>query len=263
MNKLILGSAPLFLVSDLLLSVDYYCDVLGFSRPFLWGDPPGFAMPKRDDLIVMLQQAADKGVRNNGGMWDAYFWVQDARHLFESFRAKGAIVAYEPEERPSYGNLEFAIKDPDGYLLAFGQEYTTDTFFGSHPLEQESTTRFKHMNPVLSSADVARDIEWYEQKLGFKNVYDSTDYNEDPVNYAVLLRQGIYIHLQFQFPEDMAQMPGGSLRIEVENIYPLFEEYVEKGVVPKTKMVRNTPWGTNEFGFFDLNKNGITFYEDI
>jgi catechol 2,3-dioxygenase-like lactoylglutathione lyase family enzyme len=118
--------APLFMVSDLLKSLDYYCDVLGFRRPRLWGDPPSFAMPDREGLIIMLQQEKDvELIRSNYkkcGAWDAYFWVNDARALFEDFKAKGAKFHYEPTYRELYGNLEFAVLDPDGYLMAFGQD---------------------------------------------------------------------------------------------------------------------------------------------
>lgn len=115
--------APLFLVKDLSASLDYYCDVLGFNRPYLWGTPPSFAMPSRDGLIVMLKVAGDgKRATNSGENWDAYFWVEDAEELFRSFEQNGAIISYPPEYMEAYGNIEFAVKDPDGYHLAFGQD---------------------------------------------------------------------------------------------------------------------------------------------
>jgi len=130
------GSAPLFLVTDILTSVDYYCNVLGFERPHLWGDPVFFAMPKREDIIIMLQQRGELEIRNNLGMWDAYFWVRDASSLFESMRDNGAMIAYEPEFRSSYGCYEFAVEDIDGYRLAFGQEYEGDPFFELNPINK-------------------------------------------------------------------------------------------------------------------------------
>ena len=116
----IIGSAPQFFVTDLARSLDFYCDVLGFERPRLWGDPPFFAMPQRDGHIVMLNQN-DAAPRNNGGQWDAYFWVDDAGALSEEFAAKGAVFLYGPELK-DYGCFEFALHDPDGYVLAFAHE---------------------------------------------------------------------------------------------------------------------------------------------
>ena len=72
----LIGSAPYFVVSDLAASLDYYCDVLGFNRPPLWGEPPTFAMPDRDGFIFMLKQVEDSSNiqpnRTRDGYWDAY-----------------------------------------------------------------------------------------------------------------------------------------------------------------------------------------------
>ncbi len=132
-----------------------------------------------------------------------------------------------------------------------------------HDSNQPSgSTKFLHLSPILPSLEVAKDIVFWEQKLGFKNVYDSTHYGEDPVNYAVLCRQNLFIHLQMQFPEDMANGNLSQVRFQVENIRPLFEEYIEAGVITKESFREKTAWGTNEFGFYDANKNAIFFYED-
>ena len=115
----------MFYVAEIHKAVAYYQDVLGFCVDRIWGCPPYFAMPCRDDCTIMLQEACDrsllcpKGVR---GDWDAYVWVLDADELFEEFRSKGAIVGYEPEDKLEYGNREFAVKDIDGHLIAFGHD---------------------------------------------------------------------------------------------------------------------------------------------
>ena len=52
------------------------------------------------------------------------------------------------------------------------------------------------------------------------------------------------------------------IRIFVQNIQPIFDEFVERGTVAADKLRRNTPWGTHEFGFYDLNKNAIFIVQD-
>jgi uncharacterized glyoxalase superfamily protein PhnB len=249
------GSAPFFIVKNLQQSVDYYCDVLGFERPFMWKSQPPFAMPQREGFIIMLEQATDNSVRNNQGKWDAYFWVKDVKTLFKEFREKGAKIHYELEYRPFYGNLEFAIKDPDDYILAFAQEIENDSL-----IDDKQQAKFLHMIPVLASSDVSRDIEWYANKLGFKNVYDSTAYQDGPIDYAVLRRQDLLIHLQFQFPKDMTST---DVKIEVENIDLLIEGFIKKGLITEEKVTRKTPWNTDEFGLYDPSGNRITFLEDL
>lgn len=50
----------------------------------------------------------------------------------------------------------------------------------------DSETKFIHLSSVMASSDVFRDIQWYESKLGFQNVYDSSAYQEGKIDYAVL-----------------------------------------------------------------------------
>ena len=94
--------------------------MLGFERPKLWGEPPVFAMPERDGLIVMLNQVDGQAAQwKEDEFWDAYFYA-DA--LCGEFQARGARFEYGPIEREEYRIREFAVRDPDGYVLAFGSD---------------------------------------------------------------------------------------------------------------------------------------------
>lgn len=53
------------------------------------------------------------------------------------------------------------------------------------------------------------------------------------------------------------------LRIVVENIEELFEEYKDLGVFHDKTSLKATPWGTKEFAFYDPYMNGLTFYRDL
>lgn len=110
--------------------------------------------------------------------------------------------------------------------------------------------------PVLPSADIERDVKWYKKQTGFE-----LDFGDDM--YAGLKRGNLNIHLQWHADTEEDPLLGGSvIRIFVKNIMPLFAEFVERGTVTKDKIRLNTPWNTNEFGFYDLNKNGILVVED-
>lgn len=127
-------------------------------------------------------------------------------------------------------------------------------------MSNNAETQFIHISPVLASADVPRDIEWYEAKLGFKNVYDSSRYQKGPIDYAVIGRQNLFFHLQFQFPDDMTST---DLKFKVTNIKPLFEGYVSKGLLTPDRLHKKTAWNTSEFSLFDPSGNRLTFFEDL
>ncbi|MEL7145591.1 MAG: glyoxalase superfamily protein [Bacteroidota bacterium] len=120
-----------------------------------------------------------------------------------------------------------------------------------------TTTKFQKVIPVLPSADISRDLAWYEKHVGF-----SCNFNHDNM-YASISREHIEIHLQWHAGTEDDPLLGGSvIRIFVENIRPLFDELVKRGTVPKDKLHMNTPWGTHEFGFYDPNNNAVFLVED-
>lgn len=127
-------------------------------------------------------------------------------------------------------------------------------------MSKPATAKLKFISPVLASADVARDVKWYEEKLGFKNVYDSSAYQDGKIDYAVIGRDNLFMHLQFQFPEDMIST---DVKFEVENIELLYQELIDSGVIKEEQIRRQTPWNTSEVSFFDLSRNRITFLEDL
>lgn len=110
--------------------------------------------------------------------------------------------------------------------------------------------------PVLPTADIERDIIWYEEKMGLEKHFADN-------MYAVLFRDNLCIHLQWHANTVEDPLLGGSvIRIYVESIKPLFDEFLERGTITEDKLKTNTPWKTNEFGFYDLNGNAIFIMED-
>src|ERR1700761_1014124 len=121
-------SASGLLVRDLLASVAYYRDVLGFSIGQLYNSPPSFTIIRRDGLFVMLRQVTDHSQiiprrTVSPGLWDVYFWVDDVEALFKAFTASGASIDYPPCDQ-FYGCRDFAVLDPDGHSIGFGQIIT-------------------------------------------------------------------------------------------------------------------------------------------
>lgn len=118
-------------------------------------------------------------------------------------------------------------------------------------------TELKYIVPVLPSEDIERDTAWYKEKLGFQVHYADK-------MYAVMYRENLVIHLQWHADTLDDPLLGGSvIRIYTKNIKPLFDEFVQRGTVTEDKFRENTPWDTNEFGFYDLNNNAIFVMEDV
>lgn len=123
-------------------------------------------------------------------------------------------------------------------------------------------SQFITLSPVIPTDDMERDIKFYEEKMGFSKVFDSTKYDDGPVIYAILERDHLSFHLQFQYPQDMPNMNAmPQMRIQMSTIDGIYEEYRQQGLVDKAPTV--TEWGTKEFGFYDLNGVAWFFHEDV
>ncbi|WP_149276176.1 VOC family protein [Pareuzebyella sediminis] len=117
------------------------------------------------------------------------------------------------------------------------------------------------IHPVLPVWDVVDALDFYVNRLHFKIAF--ADDSKKP-KYAGILRDDVEIHLQWHPAEEWEiEIDRPMLRIVTEHIEALYEEYSEMGVFHAHTLLRETAWGTKEFGFYDPFKNGLTFYRDI
>jgi len=85
----LLKDAPVLMVRDVVASAEYWRDKVGFGFNEMWGDPPDFTMVHRDRLTVFLAKPDQPGTpitpnwKVKDKMWNIYFWVDDARALYE------------------------------------------------------------------------------------------------------------------------------------------------------------------------------------
>lgn len=122
----IIQQAPILFASDLPATIEYWIEKVGFADHGVWGEPPDFAILIRDSAHLMLSQAPNDHAivphwKTKDKLWNAYFWVDDARAMFAELKERGADIDYELGEQP-YGVLEFGIQDLDGHDIAFGQD---------------------------------------------------------------------------------------------------------------------------------------------
>jgi predicted enzyme related to lactoylglutathione lyase len=119
----ILAHSGVLVVRDVMRAAGHWRDVLGFSIDNTFGEPPTFAILKRDGAYIMLG-ATDQPIvprrDQRESLFDAYFWVDDAKAEYEAQCARGAKVDYAPHIQP-YGVLEFGVIDIYNHLIGFGQ----------------------------------------------------------------------------------------------------------------------------------------------
>jgi uncharacterized glyoxalase superfamily protein PhnB len=111
---------PVLKVADLPRAIAFYTNVLGFD--VCWQ-----AVNDGGGENCMLQAGATCLLLSTGSHLGAqpqftgtlYFQMQGVREFFEKVRHQADVVW--PLEQMEYGQLEFGIRDRDGYLLAFAE----------------------------------------------------------------------------------------------------------------------------------------------
>ncbi len=121
-------------------------------------------------------------------------------------------------------------------------------------------TRFEQVQPVLPTRDVPDAIEFYVDRLGFTLAF--LDSEDDP-RYACVRRDAVELHLQWHDPAEWDRVERPMLRFVVPDIEGLYREYRDRDVFHGRTTLRDTPWGTREFAFYDRDMNGLTFYRDL
>ena len=120
---------PNLMVEDVNQTIDFYTSILGFEVLATVPETGklNWAMLKRGDVEIQLQLRAslteelpifkDKAI---GGALTLYIGVEGIEELHERLKDKVAIV--QDMHTTFYGTKEFAIQDPNGFVLSFSQE---------------------------------------------------------------------------------------------------------------------------------------------
>ncbi len=118
------SAVPTFLVADVGATAEWYVREFGFRSFFVPDrEPYAFASLCRDGVELMLlrldgYQKPDLTGRRPEGLWDAYIRTEGVRELYDSVRDRPYIRMPLTQQR--YGDTEFEVLDPNGYILVFG-----------------------------------------------------------------------------------------------------------------------------------------------
>ena len=105
--------------------------------------------------------------------------------------------------------------------------------------------------------DVPGALDFYTRCLGFRCTF--TDREVQP-RYAGIQLDRITIHLQWHDASEWVEgVDRPLLRILCDKPGVLYDKWKHL-VNPQSAGLRDTPWGTREFGVYDPDGNGLIFY---
>jgi len=116
------NSTTVFLVGNIEPTMEWY-KLLGFESEYY---PPGFAILKRNDIAIFLQQQPgyvppDDPGRRARHAWNVYIVTDDVKALYEEYSALPGVKISRGLCEQEYGMSEFDVMDLNGYRLVFAQ----------------------------------------------------------------------------------------------------------------------------------------------
>lgn len=114
-------STTVFLVGNIEATMEWYKQ-LGFTPEYF---PPGFAILRRDEIEIFLQQqpgyvAPEDPGRVERDAWNVYIVTDEVKALHEELATAGVEIS-RPLCEQEYGMIEFDVMDLNGHRLVFAE----------------------------------------------------------------------------------------------------------------------------------------------
>lgn len=126
---------PVLVSENILETVNFYVDKLGFKYAKHFDKTDNFATVYRDSIEIVIVQSKYGKVESNtkryGAGFDMYIdtdTVEGVDVIYEEFLSKGVKILEKPR-RTDYGSYECVVEDIDGRLIGIGLIYDNKIFF--------------------------------------------------------------------------------------------------------------------------------------
>lgn len=113
--------------------------------------------------------------------------------------------------------------------------------------------------PIFRSFNERATKDFYIGFLGFEIVFEHRFEPDTPLYMGVKLGD-CELHLSEHFGDSA---PGGSVRIEVDDVHDYCRRLNEKQYRHARPGVQEQPWGSNDMTISDPNGNKLIFFTDV
>lgn len=117
-EKKFLKITPHIPVTDVIKTVEWYKQHLGFSDEWYWGDPVSDGGCKRDELRLLFGRYSS--TLHTPNEMSLIFFVSNIEAVYEEMQQKNLKIL-SPLKRYDYKIKEFCIEDVNGYAVRFAE----------------------------------------------------------------------------------------------------------------------------------------------
>lgn len=125
-NVKLTNVCPVLVSEDIVKTVNFYVEKLGFKYAKHYDKIDNFATLYRDSIELVVVQSkygkVESNTKRHGAGYDIYIdpdTINGVDEIYQEFLSKGVKVIEKPR-RTDYGSYEFIVEDIDGRLIGIG-----------------------------------------------------------------------------------------------------------------------------------------------
>ena len=135
---------PILAVTDVVQTVNYWYEVLGFPDKWTWGDPPNYGGVSWHGVSIQFSQNEKLASASKG---NAIFIKVKKLEEFYKFHQKRNAVIVEPLENKPWGMAGYTVQDINGYYIVFAGAMLSDRKISS--TEMPTTVKIIARSPTV------------------------------------------------------------------------------------------------------------------
>jgi len=122
---------PILAVADVVQTVNYWHEVLGFPDKWTWGEPPNYGGVSWHGVSIQFSQNEKLALPSKGNA--IFIKVKKLEALYE-FHQKRNTAIVEPLENKPWGMAGYTVQDINGYYIVFAGAMLSDRKISSTEL---------------------------------------------------------------------------------------------------------------------------------
>ena len=107
---------PILAVNDILETVNYWHDTLGFPDKWTWGEPPNYGGVAWNGAFIQFNLAPQLATTSKGNA--IFIRVRELEALYQFHQKKNAKIV-EPLENKLWGMAGYTVEEINGYYIIF------------------------------------------------------------------------------------------------------------------------------------------------
>ena len=147
---------PILAVNDILETITYWHEVLGFPEKWTWGEPPNYGgVSWHGASIQFLLNPKLASVSKGNAI---FIRVKELESLYNFHQKKNAIIV-EPLENKPWGMAGYTVQEINGYYIVFAGVPLPDKKTSSSPLSS-SVKIIRRLPTVKEYQQLTSSVGW-------------------------------------------------------------------------------------------------------